>query len=60
MNGIAEGVRQIRGTSVNQVQGLENIVVTMRHRRPDLGPGPHHQLSHPRVNARGIAEAWLR
>lgn len=28
MNGIAEGVRQIRGTSVNQVQGLENIVVT--------------------------------
>ncbi|NKY84297.1 lipid-transfer protein [Nocardia veterana] len=28
MNGIAEGVRQIRGTSVNQVEGLENIVVT--------------------------------
>ncbi|GAB0105385.1 lipid-transfer protein [Nocardia sp. JMUB6875] len=28
MNGIAEGVRQIRGTSVNQVQGLQNIVVT--------------------------------
>ncbi|MTE12360.1 lipid-transfer protein [Nocardia aurantiaca] len=28
MNGIAEGVRQIRGTSVNQVRGLENIVVT--------------------------------
>src|SRR5690606_36586692 len=28
MNGIAEAVRQIRGTSVNQVDGLENIVVT--------------------------------
>ncbi|AYF78714.1 lipid-transfer protein [Nocardia yunnanensis] len=28
MNGIAEGVRQIRGTSVNQVQNLENIIVT--------------------------------
>ncbi|WP_306356905.1 MULTISPECIES: lipid-transfer protein [unclassified Nocardia] len=28
MNGIAEGVRQIRGTSVNQVDGLENIIVT--------------------------------
>ena len=28
MNGIAEGVRQIRGTSVNQVEGLSNIVVT--------------------------------
>ncbi|MCU1639777.1 MAG: putative thiolase [Nocardia sp.] len=28
MNGIAEGVRQIRGTSVNQVDGLRNIVVT--------------------------------
>ncbi|MFC9993200.1 lipid-transfer protein [Nocardia sp. NPDC127526] len=28
MNGIAEGVRQIRGTSVNQVDGLEHIVVT--------------------------------
>ncbi|GAA0992229.1 lipid-transfer protein [Acrocarpospora macrocephala] len=28
MNGIAEGVRQIRGTSVNQVADLENILVT--------------------------------
>ncbi|MBF6173145.1 lipid-transfer protein [Nocardia blacklockiae] len=28
MNGIAEGVRQIRGTSVNQVEGLRNIAVT--------------------------------
>lgn len=28
MNGIAEGVRQVRGTAVNQVEGLENILVT--------------------------------
>jgi acetyl-CoA acetyltransferase len=28
MNGIAEGVRQIRGTSVNQVPDAENVVVT--------------------------------
>ncbi|MDV8002375.1 lipid-transfer protein [Rhodococcus sp. IEGM 1408] len=28
MNGIAEGVRQLRGHSVNQVQGAEKLVVT--------------------------------
>jgi acetyl-CoA acetyltransferase len=28
MNGVAEGVRQIRGTSVNQVQGAEHVLVT--------------------------------
>lgn len=28
MNGIAEAVRLVRGTSVNQVEGAENIVVT--------------------------------
>jgi acetyl-CoA acetyltransferase len=28
MNGIAEGVRQVRGTSVNQVPGVENVLVT--------------------------------
>ena len=28
MNGIAEGVRQVRGTSVNQVDGVENVLVT--------------------------------
>jgi len=28
MNGIAEGVRQIRGTSVNQVPDAENVLVT--------------------------------
>jgi acetyl-CoA acetyltransferase len=28
MNGIAEGVRLVRGTSVNQVDGVEHVVVT--------------------------------
>ncbi len=28
MNGIAEGVRQVRGTSVNQVANVENVLVT--------------------------------
>jgi acetyl-CoA acetyltransferase len=28
MNGIAEGARQVRGTAVNQVPGVENVVVT--------------------------------
>jgi acetyl-CoA acetyltransferase len=28
MNGIAEGVRQIRGSSVNQVDAVENVLVT--------------------------------
>jgi len=28
MNGIAEGVRQVRGTSVNQVEGVEHALVT--------------------------------
>jgi len=28
MNGIAEGVRQVRGTAVNQVPGVENVLVT--------------------------------
>ena len=28
MNGIAEGVRQVRGTSVNQVTGVEHVLVT--------------------------------
>jgi acetyl-CoA acetyltransferase len=28
MNGIAEGVRQIRGTAVNQIAGVENVLVT--------------------------------
>ena len=28
MNGIAEGVRLVRGTSVNQVEGAEHVVVT--------------------------------
>jgi acetyl-CoA acetyltransferase len=28
MNGVAEGVRQVRGTSVNQVEGAEHVLVT--------------------------------
>ncbi len=28
MNGIAEGVRQVRGTSVNQVPAVEHVLVT--------------------------------
>jgi len=28
MNGIAEGVRQVRGTAVNQVEGAEHVLVT--------------------------------
>jgi acetyl-CoA acetyltransferase len=28
MNGIAEGVRQVRGDSVNQVDGVDNVLVT--------------------------------
>ena len=28
MNGIAEGVRQIRGTAVNQVPNARNVLVT--------------------------------
>jgi acetyl-CoA acetyltransferase len=28
MNGIAEGVRQLRGTSVNQIDGVEHVLVT--------------------------------
>lgn len=28
MNGIAEGVRQVRGTAVNQVPGVEHVLVT--------------------------------
>ena len=28
MNGVAEGVRQIRGESVNQVENVKHVVVT--------------------------------
>src|SRR5699024_7875783 len=28
MNGIAEGVRQIRGDAVNQIEGAEHVLVT--------------------------------
>ena len=28
MNGIAEAVRQVRGSAVNQIDGVENVLVT--------------------------------
>ena len=37
MNGIAEAVRQIRGTSVNQVQDVENVLVTAGTAVPTSG-----------------------
>ena len=37
MNGIAEGVRQIRGTSVNQVPDVENVLVTAGTAVPTSG-----------------------
>ena len=37
MNGIAEGVRQIRGTSVNQVPNVENVLVTAGTAVPTSG-----------------------
>jgi acetyl-CoA acetyltransferase len=44
MNGIAEGVRQVRGTSVNQVGGAEHVLVTAGTGVPTsgliLGPDP--------------------
>ena len=37
MNGIAEAVKQIRGTSVNQVQDVENVLVTAGTAVPTSG-----------------------
>ena len=37
MNGIAEGVRQIRGSSVNQVPDVENVLVTAGTAVPTSG-----------------------
>jgi acetyl-CoA acetyltransferase len=37
MNGIAEGVRQIRGTAVNQVAGVEHVLVTAGDGLPTSG-----------------------
>jgi len=28
MNGIAEAVRQVRGSAINQIDGVENVLVT--------------------------------
>ncbi|MDO9439072.1 lipid-transfer protein [Hydrogenophaga sp.] len=37
MNGIAEAVRQLRGTAVNQVPGAENVLVTAGNGLPTSG-----------------------
>ncbi len=37
MNGIAEGVRQVRGTSVNQVDDVTNVLVTSGSGVPTSG-----------------------
>ena len=37
LNGLAEGVRQLRGTSVNQVEGVENVLVTAGDGLPTSG-----------------------
>lgn len=37
LNGIAEGVRQVRGTAVNQVGGIENVLVTSGSGVPTSG-----------------------
>jgi acetyl-CoA acetyltransferase len=44
MNGIAEGVRQVRGTSVNQVDSTEHVLVTAGTGVPTSGLilGPDH------------------
>ena len=40
MNGIAEGVRQLRGTSVNQVDDVEHVLVTAGTGVPTSGSDP--------------------
>jgi hypothetical protein len=37
MNGIAEGVRQVRGTSVNQIAGASKVLVTAGTSLPTSG-----------------------
>ena len=37
MNGIAEGVRQLHGTSVNQVRDVEHVLVTVGTGLPTSG-----------------------
>ena len=39
MNGIAEAVRQVRGTAVNQIVRRRARPRHRRHRRPDVGVG---------------------
>jgi hypothetical protein len=37
MNGIAEGVRQVRGSAVNQVKDVHNVLVTAGSGVPTSG-----------------------
>jgi acetyl-CoA acetyltransferase len=37
LNGVAEAVRQVRGTSVNQVAGVQNVLVTAGSGVPTSG-----------------------
>ena len=50
MNGIAEGVRQLRGTSVNQVRRRRARARHRRHRRADIGPHPGASHARPEMN----------
>ena len=57
MNGIAEGVRQLRGTSVNPVRRRRTRARHRGHRRADIGA--HTRLRHFPANSDAI-DAKLR
>ena len=60
MNGIAEGVRQVRGTAVNQVEGDRARRRHRRHRRPHQRPGARRRsLSTARLACYGFARSQL-
>ena len=52
MNGIAEAVRQIRGTSVNQVKDVENVLVTAGTAVPTSGLILTHQSNKDQSQSR--------
>jgi acetyl-CoA acetyltransferase len=47
MNGIAEGVRQLRGASTNQVDNVEHVLVTAGTGVPTSGPDSGLVLQSP-------------
>ena len=54
MNGIAEGVRQVRGTAVNQVDGTEHVLVTAGTMVPTSAARPRcRPVASDRPTARG-------